>query len=41
MLMSANKGETAVYGCAGDTAVCMREVLAGPWDDMPLALSLS
>ena len=33
MLISPNKGETAVYGChcPGDMAVRMREVLALPW----------
>ena len=33
MLMSPNKGETAVHGhhCSGDMAVRMREVLARPW----------
>ena len=45
MLMSPNKGETAVYGChcAGDMAVRMREVLARPWVGVcvPLALNLS
>ena len=45
MLMSPNKGETAVNGChcPGDMAVCMREVLARPWVDVcvPLALNLS
>ena len=32
MLMSLNKGETAVHGChyTGDMAVRMREVLARP-----------
>ena len=45
MLMSPNKGETAVHGChcPGDMAVRMREVLARPWVGVfvPLALSLS
>ena len=45
MLMSPNKGETAVHGChcEGDMAVRMREVLARPWVGVcvPLALSLS
>ena len=45
MLMSPNKGETALHGChcLGDMAVRMREVLARPWVGVcvPLALSLS
>ena len=45
MLMSLNKGETAVHGYhyPGDMAVRMREVLARPWVGVcvPLALSLS
>ena len=45
MLMSPNKGETAVHGChcQGDMAVRMREVLARSWVGVcvPLALSLS
>ena len=44
MLMSPNKGETAVDDChcLGDMDVRMREVLARPWVDVyvPLALSL-
>ena len=44
MLMSPNKGETAVHGChfPGDMAVRMTE-LARPWVGVcvPLALSLS
>ena len=33
MLMSLNKGETAVHDChyTGDMAVRMREILAAPW----------
>ena len=33
MLMSPNKGETAVHGChcPGDMAVLMRKVMAIPW----------
>ena len=42
MLMRPNKGETVVHGChcLGDLAVCMREVLARPWDGecVPLVL---
>ena len=42
MLMRPNKSETAVHGChcLGDLAVCMREVLARPWDGecVPLVL---
>ena len=45
MLMTPNKGKTAVRGChcPGDMAVRMREVLARPWVGvcLPLALSLS
>ena len=45
MLMSPNKGETAVHGChcPGEMAVRMLEVLARPWIGVcvPLALSLS
>ena len=44
MLMSPNKGETAVHDChcPGDMAVRMREVLARPWVGyVPLALNLS
>ena len=45
MLMSPNKGETAVHGChcPGDKSMRTREVLARPWVGvcMPLALSLS
>ena len=45
MLMSPNKGETAVHGChcPRDMAVRMCEVLARPWVGVcvPLALSLS
>ena len=45
MLMSPNKGETAVHGfhCPGDKSMRMREVLARPWVGicMHLALSLS
>ena len=45
MLMSPNKGETAVHGChyPGNMAVRMRQVLARPWvgECVPLALSLS
>ena len=45
MLMSPNKGETAVHGCHCPSymAVRMREVLARPWVGVcvPLALSLS
>ena len=44
MVMSHNKGETAVHGyqCLGDMAVRMREVLAWPWVSLctPLVLSL-
>ena len=44
MLMSPNKGETAVHGyqCLGDVALRMREVLARPRVSlcMPLVLSL-
>ena len=44
MLISPNKGETAVRGChcPGDMAVRMREVLTRPWVGVcvPLALSL-
>ena len=41
MLMSPNKGETAVHGCPcpGDMAVRMREVLAGPWVGLRVPLS--
>ena len=45
MLMSPNKGETAVHDChcPGDMAVRMCEVLARPWVGVyvPLALNLS
>ena len=45
MLMSPNKGETAVHGyhCPGNMAVRMRELLVRPWVGIcvPLALSLS
>ena len=45
MLMSPNKGETAVHGChcPGDMAVRMSKVLTRPWVGVrvPLALSLS
>ena len=45
MLMSLNKGETAVHDChcPGDMTVRMREVLARPWVGVcvPHALSLS
>ena len=45
MLMSPNKGETAVHGChcLGDMAVRMRVVQARPWVGVcvPLALILS
>ena len=45
MLMSPNKGETAVHGChcLVDMAVRMRELLARSWLSVcvPLALSLS
>ena len=45
MLMSLNKGETAVHGYhyPGDMAARMREVLARPWVGVcvPLELSLS
>ena len=45
MLMSPNKGETAVHGChcPGNMAVRMRELLVRPWVGVcvPLALSLS
>ena len=45
ILMSPNKGETAIHGChcPCDVAVRMREVLARPWVGvcMPLALSWS
>ena len=43
MLMSPNKGKTAVYGChcPGDMAVRMREVLARPWVGVCVPLALS
>ena len=45
MLMSPNKGDTAVHDChcQGDVAVRVREVLARPWVGVyvPLALILS
>ena len=45
MLMSPNKGETAVHGChcRGNMAARMRELLVRPWVGVcvPLALSLS
>ena len=45
MLMSPNKGETAVHGChcPGNMAARIRELLARPWVRVcvPLALSLS
>ena len=45
MLMSPNKGETAVHGChcPGDMVVRMSKVLTRPWVGVfvPLALSLS
>ena len=44
ILMSSNKGETAVHGChcPGDMAVRMGQVLARPWVGacVPLAISL-
>ena len=44
MLMSPNKGETAVHGChcPCDMAVRMREIMLRPWVGVcvPLALSL-
>ena len=41
MLMSPNKGETAVHGChcPGDMAVRMLEVLARPWIGVCVPLS--
>ena len=43
MLMSANKGETAVRGChcPDDMIVRMREVLARPWAGVCVLLALS
>ena len=45
MLMSPNKGETAVHGChcPDDKAMRMHEVLTRPWVGVcvPLALNLS
>ena len=45
MLVSPNKGETAVHGChcPGDMAMRVRGVLPRPWVGVckPLALSLS
>ena len=42
MLMSPDKGETAVHGChcPSDMAVCMREVLARPWIGVCVSLAL-
>ena len=42
MLMSSNKGETAVHGCSCpvDMAVRMREVLARPWVGVCVPLAL-
>ena len=43
MLMSPNKGETAVHGChcPRDMAVRMCEVLARPWAGVCVLLALS
>ena len=43
MLMSPNKGETAVHGChrAGDMVVRMRKVLARPWVSVCMSLTLN
>ena len=44
MLLSSNKGKTAVHGChcPGDMAERMRKVLARPWvgECLPLSFSL-
>ena len=42
MLMSPNKGETAVHGChcPGNMAVSMRELLARPWVRVCVPLAL-
>ena len=43
MLMSPNKGETAVHGChcPGDKSMRMCEVLARPWVGVCIHLTLS